>query len=77
LRLTTSAGSESLPAAQRIVVASQGESHDVQVHDDPRVDLPVLLGRGTARVEVSFPEAVARAADRHRLCVLSMKVERD
>jgi hypothetical protein len=77
LRLTASPGRRVADRAQRVVVASQGESREVWLREYPRVDLPVLLRRGAGRVEISFPEEVAGEQDRRRLCVLSMTIRAD
>jgi hypothetical protein len=72
LQLTASPGRAVANQSQRLVVTSQGESREVWVSEYPRVDLPLLLGRGAGRVEIAFPEKTGQGEDRRRLCVLEM-----
>jgi hypothetical protein len=72
LRLTASPGHAMAHRAQRVVVTSQGESREVWVSEYPRIDLPLLLGRGASRVEIAFPEEIGGGEDRRLLCVLDM-----
>jgi len=74
LRLTASPGREAAHRAQRVVVASQGESHEISVSEYPYLDLPVLLRRGAGRVDLSFPEEAAGPDGQRRLCVLAMTI---
>ncbi len=75
LRLTASPGRGAAAQALSLGVTSGGESHEVLVSEYPRVDLPVLLGRGTSRVQISFPAEAA--SDPHRLCALSLTLLAD
>jgi hypothetical protein len=72
LQLTASPGRAVANRPQRLVVTSRGEPREVWVSEYPRVDLPMLLGRGAGRVEIAFPEEIGEGEDRRRLCVLEM-----
>jgi hypothetical protein len=75
LRVTASPGRGLATRALSLGITSRGESHEVLVSQYPRVDLPVLLGRGAGRVQISFPDEAA--SDPHQLCVLSMTLLAD
>jgi hypothetical protein len=73
LRLAVGRAQDSGVRPERVVVASQGESREVLLTGSPSIDLPILLGRGTSRVEMRFPDESRDGAER-RLCIVALSI---